>query len=120
MSRQAYITQSALSKAYATNDLRWMIHHWREKGIDGCYPTLELYDHAVNMVFKYGAELESLDPYDFRESAARKNLSEWRNIAKFLDTIITHPEYRSTHREFVMPICNLKLNPIETQLQEIT
>lgn len=120
MSRQAYITQSALSKAYSQQSLDWMLKHWERNGLAGCYPTLELYDHAVNMVFKYGAELESLDPYDFRESAARKNLSEWRNIAKFLDTIITHPEYRSTHREFVMPICNLKLNPIETQLQEIT
>lgn len=119
MSRQAYITQSALSKAYSQQSLDWMLKHWERNGLAGCYPTLELYDHAVNMVFKYGAELESLDPYDFRESAARKNLSEWRNIAKFLDTIITHPEYRSTHREFVMPISDLKIKDVYHQLKEI-
>ena len=119
MSRVAYITQSALSKAYATNDLRWMIHHWREKGIDGCYPTLELYDFAVNQVFIAHEQVNnSIGQYQLER--AMQNHRNWKNIAKFIDTVITHPDYR-THNpnKITVGSRNLKTNDIYHQLAEV-
>lgn len=119
MSRVAYITQSALSKAYATNDLRWMIHHWREKGIDGCYPTLELYDFAVNQVFiAHDAVNNSIGEHEL--TRALQLHRNWKNIAKFIDTVITHRDYR-THNPITIVVGgrNLKTNDIYHQLTEV-
>ena len=99
MSRLAYITQAALSKAYSQQSLDWMLAHWEQKGLHGCYPTIELYDAAIAKVFEYYDELDHTDTDDWRRISALKRLTEWKHIAKFFDTIITHPDYKKAERK---------------------
>lgn len=119
MSRVAYITQSALSKAYATNDLRWMLQHWQAKGIDGSYPDLDLYNYAVSQVFDSYNQLDQAGTDQWLCERARQRLMSWKNIAKFIDTVITHRDYRNTVESFVMPISDLKIKDVYHQLKEI-
>lgn len=117
--RVAYITDEILNEAYQRNDLNWMLMMWERKGIAGTYPTPEMHTFAFN---QYLRALDSNQSDKVSKWNRDSPIRNWRNIAKFIDTIITHPEYRlnviSPYKKIIEEL-TLKHAPVDVQLMEV-
>lgn len=118
--RVAYITDEILNEAYERNDLSWMLMMWERKGLAGTYPSPEMHTFAFSQMLK---AMDSI-PHQYYGNKANRHtfVRNWQNICKFLDTIITHPEYRlnvvAPHRKIIEEL-SLKHVPVEVQLEEV-